>query len=163
MAGLARHSIIVPVVAFSLVLATSRLAAGQDFADGLAAYDAGDYASSLAVWLPLAEAGNSEAQLAVAGLYLSGLGVARRPEEAARWYGHAAAAGDPVAQLNLGDLYARGVGVPADPIRAYLWFSLAAEQGRAWAARRCDEISRRLTPRQLAAARALIARHQPRE
>ncbi len=163
MARLTRHSIIVAVVAFSLVLATNRLAAGQDFADGLAAYDAGDYASSLAVWLPLAEAGNSEAQLAVAGLYLNGLGVARRPEEAARWYGHAAAAGDPVARLNLGDLYARGLGVPRDLVRAFAWLSLAAEQGRVWAARRRDEIGGRLTPRQLAAARALIARHQPRE
>ena len=133
------------------------------FAAGLAAYDAGDYGSSLEAWQPLAGAGDVAAQVALAGLYMSGLGVARDPAEAVLWYRRAALAGDPVAQLNLGDLYGRGQGVPRDPLEAYAWFSLAADQGRRWAALRRDELAGQLTPGQLAEARELIARYRPAE
>lgn len=54
-----------------------------DIADGLAAYDAGDYATAVEEWRPLAEAGDTEAQVALAGLYLSGLGVPTDAAEAA--------------------------------------------------------------------------------
>ena len=36
--------------------------AAQDFQKGLAAYQAGDYATALQEWTPLAEAGNADAQ-----------------------------------------------------------------------------------------------------
>ncbi len=130
------------------------------FAAGLAAYDAGDYRSSFEAWQPLAAAGGVEAQVALAELYMNGLGVARDPAAAVLWYRRAALAGDPVAQLNLGDLYGRGQGVPRDPVEAYAWFSLAADQGRRWAARRRDELAGQLAPGQLAEARELIDRYR---
>ncbi|RMD65342.1 MAG: sel1 repeat family protein, partial [Alphaproteobacteria bacterium] len=40
--------------------------ARADFSDGLAAYDAGDYAAAFAEWRALAESGDVEAQVAVA-------------------------------------------------------------------------------------------------
>ena len=131
------------------------------FAEGLAAYDAGDYRTSFEAWRPLAEAGDVEAQVALAALYLGGLGVPADAGLAVSWYRRAAAAGDAVAQLNLGDFHLRGVGVQRDPVRAYAWFSLAAEQGRRWAALRRDELAGRLTPCELTEARDLIVRLRP--
>ncbi len=133
------------------------------FAAGLAAYDAGDYRSSFEAWKPLAGAGDVDAQVALAGLYMNGLGVAGDPDEAVLWYRRAALAGDPVAQLNLGDLYGRGQGAPRDPVEAYAWLSLAADQGRRWAARRRDELAGQLAPGQHAEARELMVRYRPAE
>ena len=151
-----------------LALAALLLAAGAplshaDFADGLAAFDAGDYQGALEAWRPLAEAGDAEAQVALASLYRGGLGLPADLAQAARWYRRAAAQGDAVAQLNLGDLYARGAGVPRDLVQAHLWLTLAAAQGRRWAARRRREIAAAMTAAELAEAQALVDGWQPDE
>ena len=52
-------------------------AARADFADGLAAYDAGDYETAHEEWEPLAAAGDANALTALAGLYSDGNGVPR--------------------------------------------------------------------------------------
>ena len=51
----------------ALLLAAAAPAARADFAEGLAAFDAGDYRGALEAWQPLAEAGDAEAQIALAG------------------------------------------------------------------------------------------------
>ncbi len=51
----------------ALLLAATAPAARADFAEGLAAFDAGDYRGALEAWQPLAEAGDAEAQIALAG------------------------------------------------------------------------------------------------
>ena len=135
--------------------------ARADIAEGLEAYDAGDYAAAVAAWLPLAEAGDAEAQVALADLYLHGQGVPADPARAADWYRRAAAQGDAVAQLNLGDLYSRGLGLPRDLIQAYVWLARAANQGRRWAAARRDAIGRQLDPARLAEAQRLVSRGAP--
>lgn len=63
--------------------------------------------------------------------------------------------GDPDAQYMLGFLYARGEGVRRDLVRAYLWFSLAARHGDPIAADMVVSLSRRMTPEQIAQAKAL--------
>lgn len=123
-----------------------------DFADGLRAFDAGDYAAALAEWRPLAESGDVEAQVALAGLYLDGLGVRRDVAEAARWYERAARQGSLVGQFNLGDLYAEGRGVRRDLVEAYVWLSLAAQQDHRWSEDRRSEIARTMSDEQIAAA-----------
>ncbi len=138
-------------------LAVSGASVQADFADGLAAFDAGDYRTAFEEWRTLAEAGDAEAQTALAGLYLDGQGAPADAAEAVRWYRRAAEQGDPVAQLNLGDLYGRGRGVGRDLVSAYVWLSRAAEQGRRWPARRRDEIAERLSPAQRDAAEARLA------
>lgn len=136
--------------------------AGADFAEGLAAYDAGDLRAAYAAWLPLAEAGDSQAQVALAGLLESGgPGLARDPAAAVAWYRRAAASGDPVAQMNLGERHARGLGLPRDAVRALAWFMLAAEQGQAWAAGRRDALTADLTSAQRAQATALADSLRP--
>lgn len=145
------------LAALVLVLLTTGTARA-DFAAGLEAYDGGDYAAAVAAWLPLAEAGDAEAQVALADLYLYGQGVPADPARAADWYRRAAVQGDALAQLNLGDLYSRGVAVPRDLIRAYAWLSLSAAQGRHWAEAERRKIARLLNSAELARARRLIER-----
>ena len=137
---------------------TAAADARADFQDGLAAYDAGDLAAAFAEWRPLAEAGDTGAQVALAGLYMDGVGVARDLKLAIHWYRRAAEAGSAVAQLNLGDLYGRGVGVPRDAVRAYIWLSRAAAQGRAWADLRRSEIARIMSAAEIAEAEARLAK-----
>jgi len=136
-------------------------AARADFAEGLRAFDAGDYAVALQEWRPLAEAGEAEAQVALAGLYMGGLGVPADAARAARWYERAARQGHAMAQLNLGDLYARGLGVGRDLTQAYLWLGLAAKQGRSWAAGRRQEIAREMSPAQIGAAEQRLRDWRP--
>ena len=131
--------------------------ARADFADGLAAYDGGDYEAALLEWRALARAGDLEAQVALAGLYMNGEGVAPDMAAAIRWYRRAGEAGHPVAQLNLGDIHNRGLGVPRDVVAAYVWFSLAAAQGRLWAEAQRDALAREMTAAQLDEASAQLA------
>ena len=139
-----------------LLLAVAALPSLADdaaaFADGLAAYDGGDYAYSFAQWRPLAEAGYVDAQVALAGLYAQGLGVARDQLAAADWYRRAAERGHVVAQINFADLLATGRGVTRDRVRAYAWFSLAADAGQPWARQRLDELRYELAPDEIRAA-----------
>ncbi|MCK5275343.1 MAG: sel1 repeat family protein [Alphaproteobacteria bacterium] len=153
---------------FSLTILLLVLVAGwparADFFDGLAAYDAGDYYATYLEWLPLAKAGDGDAQSAIADLYLSELlTVPAGPNERRRiqrttvwWYRQAAQCGHTVAQLNLGDLYANGIGVAADPVQAWLWLGLAARAGNAWAAQRQVEVGRIMTPAELTEGQSLL-------
>lgn len=147
----------------AMILAASTLGSGRpsfaDFADGLEAYDAGDLRTAYEEWLPLAQAGDLQAQVALAGiLETGGSGLARNLPAALAWYRRAAERGDAVAQMNLGDRYARGAGLGRDPVQALAWFTLAAEQGRRWAAGQRDALSETMTPAQRTAAEDLAAR-----
>ncbi|HIC81547.1 MAG TPA: sel1 repeat family protein [Kiloniellaceae bacterium] len=146
-----------------LVMAASTLGSGRpafaDFAEGLEAYDAGDLGTAYAEWLPLAEAGDLQAQVALAGiLETGGTGLARDLPAAARWYRRAAVRGDAVAQMNLGQMYTQGWGLAQDRVQALAWFSLAADQGRQWAAERRDALRSGLTAAQREAAATLSRR-----
>ena len=141
-----------------VVLAAMSIAfpAWADFWDGLAAYDAGNYAEARAQWHTLAASGDAEAQAALAGLHAQGLGVPWDFERAAHWFRRAALQGHAIAQLNLGDYYARGRGVPLDLAQAWLWLSLATRQGNSWAATRRDTIETRMEEPILKDAKRLL-------
>lgn len=126
------------------------------FDDGLAAYDAGDYATARDLWISLAESGDARAQTALAGLYLGGYGVARDFRMAAIWFRRAAEQGDAIAQLNLGELYESGRGVSRDRVEAWRWYSYAARQGNDWARNRRDSIAAQFDDAARAAARARL-------
>ena len=128
-----------------------------DFWDGLAAYDAGNYAEARAQWRSLAETGDADAQSSLAGLYAQGLGVPWDFERAAHWFRRAAAQGHAIAQLNIGDYYARGRGVPLDLAQGWFWLSLAARQGNSWAATRRGAIETRMDESVLKIAKHRLA------
>ena len=138
--------------AFSL-----RPALAENFFDGLEAFDGGDVAETVRIWSALADAGDADAQVGLAGLYLSGNGVPLDASEAARLYRLAALQGDNNGQLNLGRLYLDGVGVERDMTSAYAWLTLAARQGRRWAEEQRQDIEPGLSKANRAEAEAIIA------
>ena len=104
---------------------------GDDFQDGLDAYQKKDYKEAVKLFLPLAEQGNADAQSNLGFMYEKGQGVPQDYKEAVRLYRLSAEQGNAGAQYNLGTMYDQGLGVPQDYKEAVKWFRLAAEQGDA--------------------------------
>lgn len=128
--------------------------------EGRAAYAQGDYATALEEILPLAEAGNADAQRLLGVMYRQGQGVAKDAERALYWTQQAVAQGDAPAQFNLANMYETGdtvarnialaaarAGIPLaqyrlgafflegqggvrDPVLAFVWYSRAAANER---------------------------------
>lgn len=90
------------------------------------AYDRANYASSLNVWLPKAQAGEPEAQAYTGEIYEKGLGTQPDYKTAADWYRKAAAQGNSRAQINLGHLYEKGLGVEKNLSTAMEWYQKAS-------------------------------------
>lgn len=90
------------------------------------AYDRANYATSLKVWLPMAEEGDALAQVYVGEVFEKGMGVPPDYATAAHWYRKAADQGNARAQISLGFLYERGLGVSRDPTNALNWYRKAA-------------------------------------
>ena len=118
------------LLAAALILASPGVAEGDALADGLGAYDVGDYEKSLALCQPLAEQGVAAAQFCVGRLYANGFGVPMDDALAQKWYGLAAEQGHAEAQFNLGVMHANGWGVPMNDDEAAKWYRLAAERGQ---------------------------------
>jgi TPR repeat protein len=78
-----------------------------------------------------AQAGDPRAQNELGYCYEHGLGVAKDPQDAVKWYRKAAEAGNSAGQNNLGYCYEHGLGVAKDPEEAVLWYRKAAEAGNA--------------------------------
>lgn len=93
---------------------------------GLAALKREHYATALRSWLPLAEAGDPEAQANVGYMYEEGLGVSQQLDVAVGWYEKASASGSMQANHNLGMIFAEGRGTPQSWVRALRYFEEAA-------------------------------------
>jgi len=117
----------IPLAILGLLLAAS-VSAGNSM-DGLHAYDSADYDTALAIWQPLAEAGDAESQYGLGMMYGNGFGVMMDDALALKWYGLAAEQGHANAQLNLGVMYQNGWGVAPNEEQAIVYYSMAAEQG----------------------------------
>jgi TPR repeat protein len=103
------------------------------FDEGIAAYNRGDYATTVKEWRPLAEQGDPTAQHHLGWLYVLGHGVPQDYEEAVRWFRKAAEQGDSDAQTNLGSLYLLGDRLPQNYTEALKWLRAAADQGHPFA------------------------------
>jgi TPR repeat protein len=117
------------VLSSLLPLVLAAVAWSADLQKGLAAYDVGDYETSLAECQPLADAGDPAAQFCVGRLYANGFGVPMDDAVALHWYGAAAAQGHAEAQFNLAVFTENGWGVAMDSLEAAKWYRLAADQG----------------------------------
>ena len=137
--------------AFALMLLPATGAA-QDYEAGLAAAQAGDYATARNEWTPLAEAGDSRAQRNLGLMYEHGDGVQQDFAEAVRWYRAAAEQGDPWAQTILGRIYGIGQGVPQDFISAHMWFNISSANGEADASDKRDKAALKLLPADISEA-----------
>jgi hypothetical protein len=81
--------------------------------------------------LKMAEEGDTQAMLSVAGAYFDGDHVKQDKAKGLEWYTKAAQSGNNVAQYNLGVLYYDGDGVKKDRKKAFEWYRKAAENGHA--------------------------------
>jgi TPR repeat protein len=111
-----------------------------DFEAGLRAYNAGDYATALKEWQPLADQGASHVAYNLGLMYARGQGVTKDFTKAAEYYKKAAEQGVVEAEYNLGVLYSNGEGVPKDEAEAMKWFLKAAQQGDTRAAESLGDI-----------------------
>ena len=138
-----------------LTLLVALPAAAQDFEQGIAAADIGDYATALQEWRPLAANGHAPAQYNIGFMYEEGRGVPPDPMEATKWYRKAAVQGHAASQRSLGLKYEYGLGVPQDYVLAHMWYNLAAIGGDKFGARARDAFAKRMTPAQLAKAKKM--------
>ena len=111
-----------------LAWAGPALAGGPE--DGLAAYNAGDYATALRLCRPLAEQGDAQAQYLLGRMHEKGRGVDRDFSAAARWYRMAAERNHHESQYRLAVAYAYGLGdLAQDDAQAIAWLRRSAEGG----------------------------------
>ena len=107
-------------------------------------------------YLQAADRGNAKAMHNLAVLDADGGGKGADYKSASLWFRKAADRGVADSQFNLGILYARGIGVEQNLAESFKWFSLAAAQGDADAARKRDDVAKRLDPQSLAAAKLAL-------
>jgi len=112
-----------------LLLALTCQGAYADFKSGMAAAQAGDFATAYEQWLPLAEQGDAPAQFNIGLLHSKQLIPQASPEEAVRWYLLAANNNHHHAQFNLGIKYDKGLGVEQNAAEAFNWHFKAANNG----------------------------------
>ena len=103
----------------------------QSVRAGIDAWQKADYPAAVAIWRPLAEAGDSDAQFNLGQAYRLGRGVTLNLAVAKTWFERSAASNHVDAQTTLGLLLFQN-NEQADGLK---WLGKAAEQGEA--ARRC--------------------------
>lgn len=98
---------------------------------GMQAMDAGDFATAIAAYEPLAEKGNADAQFFLGQMYLHGIGVNSYYPTASKLLKQSAMQGLPGAQYVLGKMYESGQGVEPRADKSREWIGKAAQQGYA--------------------------------
>ena len=143
------------IVALAFLTALSLPVSAQDFQKGLAAYKAGDYATTLKEWKPLAEAGGAAVQYNLGLMYERGRGVPQDYKEAVKWYRLAAEQGKASAQSSLGIRYEYGEGVLQDNVMAHMWYNIASANGNSKAGEWRDERAGLMTQADISKAQAM--------
>lgn len=93
------------VMLFGVGMCLCAFNATAGFSEGEEAYQAGEYATSLKEWKPLASKGDVAAQIRLGDLYYEGSGVEQDTAEALRWYNKAAGQNNAEAQARLCAVY----------------------------------------------------------
>jgi S1-C subfamily serine protease len=117
------------MMTLSVIACASPKFPADHFQLGWQAYQAGHYDAALSHWIPLADQGDTNAQLNVGLMYDVGKGVPEDPARAVSWYQQSAERGHAAAQFNLGLMYASGRGIQQDAGQARFWLAQAAGQG----------------------------------
>ncbi len=127
------------------------------------AYVAGDYATAIRLYRPLAEQGHPGAQSSLGLMYRKGQGVAQDYAQAVKWYSKAAEQGQANAQSRLGFMYYNGDGVAQDYAEAHKWYNIAGANGDENGGKYRDLIAKKMTPAEIAKvqklARDWMAKH----
>lgn len=102
----------------------------DDFAQGMAAYEAKKYTKARSIFSGLANAGHSKAQYWLGAMNELGLGGNVDRAAALKWYRSSAKEDNADAQYALGEKLLTGKGVDGNPTEAISWFRKAAAHGR---------------------------------
>lgn len=114
------------------------------------------FQEAMAEFLPLAQAGNADAEELIGVMYAMGLGVERDDRRAFEWYLRASMKAHPGAQSGIAWYYEVGRGVEVDLVRAYMWYVLSAIGGDPDAAISQEEVIKKMTKEQVREAQILI-------
>jgi len=115
----------------TLVLGASPSIWANSYEDARQAFELQQFAEAIEIALPLAEAGDQDAQFLLGWMYDGGTGTERDDQAALTWYQAAAEQGHPVAQFNLALMYDNGNGTgnyDQQKQKAVQWYTAAAEQ-----------------------------------
>jgi uncharacterized protein len=123
-----------------------------------------DNAQAILWWGEAAKAGLAGAQLKLGWWLLKGKDVVKQDEAAGmNWLLLAANQGEPQAQFEVGIGYWKGRGVKPDPIAAYMWLELVStEPGFDNAVGYLEEVTRTMTPEQVAQAKQMVQAFAPK-
>lgn len=110
---------------FAALLLAGAPAGGQDVQAGIKAWQGGDPATAVAIWKPLAERGDADAQFNLGQAFRLGRGVPADLSRAQSLYDRAASQGHLDAQTSLGLLLFQN----GDRTTALKWLKSAAERG----------------------------------
>lgn len=113
------------LVAAALAAALSAPLSAQSVKAGIEAWQRADYASAVAIWRPLAEGGDADAQFNLGQAYRLGRGVQLDLSAARVWFERAARSGHVDAQTTLGLLAFQN----GDRVTGLKWLKAAADQG----------------------------------
>jgi cell division septation protein DedD len=113
------------LVAAVLVVFLGAPASAQSVKTGIEAWQRADYAGAVAIWKPLAAAGDADAQFNLGQAYRLGRGVPLDLGAAQMWFQRAASSGHMDAQTTLGLLLFQN----GDHTEGLKWLRRAAEQG----------------------------------
>jgi TPR repeat protein len=117
------------LVLFCLFFLFSAPLHAASYEDGKKAYLNKDYKLALEILKPLAENGNSQAQITMGLMYDYGHGVKKDPAESMKWYRMAAEQGVPLVQHDIGVKYFQGQGVEQNYNEAAKWWEMSANAG----------------------------------
>jgi TPR repeat protein len=124
-----RRAVLALAFSVALVLTIPAAAFGGSLEAGLAAYDNGDYAAATQDLVPLAQAGNPDALLAIGSMYAKGQGVSYDYARALELFGRAYAAGSYDALAEMGNMYRNGFGVEQSYAKAVTMFQESMQHG----------------------------------
>lgn len=113
------------LVAAACIGALSAPASAQSVKAGIEAWQRSDYAAAVAIWRPLAEKGDADAQFNLGQAYRLGKGVPLNLGAAQTWFERAASSGHVDAETTLGLLLFQN----GDRAAGLKWLRRAAEQG----------------------------------
>jgi TPR repeat protein len=117
----------------------------------------------LSIVKPLAEAGDTQAQVMMGNMYAFGQGVKKNEATALEWYSRSAEAQDASGLYALGIIYGRGQGAPQDLVKGYMYLRLAMaadakpNQGTFSVRGNLRHVKSLMTPHQIAAGDKAVA------
>jgi len=117
------------LIAVMVLLSLSSAPARAGMIEAKTAYDAKDYKTAFKEYLPLAEAGNAEAQNKIGLMYRYALGRERDYELAVKWLIKAVDNGRLFSLISLGYMAGKGQGMPKSIENRNCYNRFAAERG----------------------------------